>query len=88
MNAHSFRLAALVAAAAGCIDVIRGDRSAGRLTVTSLQGLSGAGGSPQSPLLSDVLVLRQSPAPCPRAVPHDRERPRPGDPQPVDENGQ
>ena len=63
-------IAALVAAATGCGDAIREDRSAGQLTVIALNGLSGgASGTPSSVLLSDVLVLRRSPAPCTPAAP-------------------
>ena len=63
-------LAAAIAAAAGCGDVVRNDRSAAILNVDLLQGIAGGPvGTPSGVLLSDVLVLRRSPAPCTPASP-------------------
>jgi hypothetical protein len=58
-------LAALMAATAGCGDVIRQGRSPGVLSVNTLQGIAGgATGTGSAVLLSDVLVFRRSPEPC------------------------
>jgi hypothetical protein len=62
-------LAAVVAAAAGCGDAIRQDRSSAQLNVSSLAGLAGGSGAPSSVLLSDVLTLVRAPAPCTPATP-------------------
>jgi hypothetical protein len=63
-------LACLVAAAAGCGDVVRTGRSPSILVVESLSGLAGgAQGTPSAVLLSDVLTLRTSPTPCTPAAP-------------------
>lgn len=62
-------VAGLAAAAAGCGDAIRGDRSSMVLNVSSLTGQSGGGGGASTVLLSDVLVLLRSPAPCTPAAP-------------------
>ena len=67
---HVLTLAALVAGSSGCGDVVRGDRAAAILNVAALAGIAGgAQGSPSGTLLSDVLVLRRSPAPCTAAAP-------------------
>ena len=63
-------LVGVVAAAAGCGDVVRQGRSASILTVSSLAGLAGgADGTASAVLLSDVLTLRTSPTPCTPAAP-------------------
>lgn len=62
-------LAAMVAAA-GCGDVIRQGQSPAMLIVSSLQGIAGGPvGTASGVLLSDVLRLRRSPAPCTPASP-------------------
>ena len=62
-------LAALVAAAAGCGDVLREGQSPVILVVDSLQGTSGATDETGNPLLSDVITLVRAPAPCAPATP-------------------
>ncbi|MCC7416044.1 MAG: hypothetical protein IT176_02805 [Acidobacteria bacterium] len=63
-------LAAAIAAAAGCGDVVRSSRGPAILNVDLLQGIAGgAQGTPTAVLLSDVLVLRTTPAPCSAATP-------------------
>lgn len=58
-------VAALVTVAAGCGDVVREGRSPGILIVSLLQGIAGGPvGIATGTLLSDVLVLRRTPAPC------------------------
>jgi hypothetical protein len=59
-----FALAGLVAAAAGCGDVVRDSRSPAILVVSSLQGGLGNGSPLAANVLSDVITNVRSPAPC------------------------
>jgi hypothetical protein len=72
MSTRLLGLAALVAAAVSCGDVIRDGRSPGVLVMVSLQGASGGGHAANtfgSILQSDVIVLLTTPAPCTPVAP-------------------
>ncbi len=64
-------LAALAAAAASCGDVVRDGRSPVFLVIDRLAGSRGAAtpGQPTNPLLSDVITIVTSPAPCSSSTP-------------------
>ena len=68
--AKTIAIGALVASTVSCGDVVRSGKSPSFLVVDLLQGQRGGGtDSAGVPLLSDVLTIKTSPAPCTTEIP-------------------